>query len=319
MPKQLLYVLSSFVLGVALTWLAISIFSKPRANQLEMHAGAIDMINPLLTCGDFDPPLIQQSAFESRLNKLVKELKASSDVSDISISYRDLNNGPTFTINGELTYSGASLLKVPILIGYLRLIERDPNLKKTKIKYDPSKHDVEGIQLISFPEKLVPQKEYTVEELLMRMITLSDNSAMMALRDFKPETGIQQTLKDMGVPLAKDGDDLIISVRNYATILRILYNATFINKDSSNLALKILSMSRFTGGLKAGVPADIKVADKFGERHIGMLMQFHDCGIIYYPRSPYLLCVMSRGLEMEKLVSSVAKVSKAVFEQVSEQ
>jgi hypothetical protein len=62
----------------------------------------------------------------------------------------------------------------------------------------------------------------------------------------------------------------------------------------------------YNDGLKAGIPANIELAHKFGERGIiGMngreQKQLHDCGIIYYPKHPYILCIMTRGYERDKL------------------
>lgn len=47
--------------------------------------------------------------------------------------------------------------------------------------------------------------------------------------------------------------------------------------------------------------------------------QFHDCGIVYHPANPYLLCVMGRGEDFWELTKSVADVSRIVYEEVERQ
>lgn len=64
---------------------------------------------------------------------------------------------------------------------------------------------------------------------------------------------------------------------------------------------RMLKDSEFRGGLVAGVPSNIMVAHKFGESKLNNEKQFHDCGIVYFPKNQYLLCVMSRSSIMETL------------------
>jgi len=43
------------------------------------------------------------------------------------------------------------------------------------------------------------------------------------------------------------------------------------------------------------------------------LKQLHDCGIIYHPSKPYILCIMTKGEEIEELASVIADISRLVF------
>jgi hypothetical protein len=38
---------------------------------------------------------------------------------------------------------------------------------------------------------------------------------------------------------------------------------------------------------------------------------------VYYPRSPYLICVMTRGADAQKQADVIQKVSKTVYTEVS--
>jgi hypothetical protein len=44
--------------------------------------------------------------------------------------------------------------------------------------------------------------------------------------------------------------------------------------------------------------------------------QLLDCGIIYYPNNPYILCVMTEGTEWGKMEEVISNVSKMVYEEV---
>jgi hypothetical protein len=47
--------------------------------------------------------------------------------------------------------------------------------------------------------------------------------------------------------------------------------------------------------------------------------QLHDCGIVYYPHKPYLLCVMTRGKSSDDNSKMIAEISKLVYREVDTQ
>jgi hypothetical protein len=78
----------------------------------------------------------------------------------------------------------------------------------------------------------------------------------------------------------------------------------------------------YKDGLIAGVPSNITISHKFGERELtdekgNVVNQLHDCGIVYYPEHPYLLCIMTRGKNIDNLSRSISAISKIVYQEVS--
>jgi hypothetical protein len=132
------------------------------------------------------------------------------------------------------------------------------------------------------------------------------------------ELGRVYGLLSMRPPSTSGGDEH--SVLTYAAFFRILYNGTYLSKEMSDLALEQLAASEFRAGLRAGVPEIVPVAHKFGERSDASGMkQLHDCGIVYYTRHPYLLCVMTRGADFAALADAIATISRTVFEEIDAQ
>jgi hypothetical protein len=41
--------------------------------------------------------------------------------------------------------------------------------------------------------------------------------------------------------------------------------------------------------------------------------QFHDCGIVYHFRSPYIFCFMTKGKDNPSLMNIISHVSKLVY------
>jgi beta-lactamase class A len=125
-----------------------------------------------------------------------------------------------------------------------------------------------------------------------------------------------ETLRELGLIAPRSNLEATITTQDYASIFRLLYNSPYLSVDNSEKILSLMAISPFDSGLVAGVPADIKVANKFGERFNENEKQLHDCGIIYYPGNPYLLCVMTKGDDWNKLTEIISAVSKIVYDEV---
>ncbi len=295
--------------------LTITNHSSPRG---EIHLGPIGLINPLLDCPQLTEAVSpKKSLVLNAVNEVLSSAQTEYETDQASVFFRDLNNGPTFGINTQTRFAAASLLKVPIMIAYLKRLESEPGLFEKTIVHDPAKHiNQQKVPQINPPMPLQAGRGYTVNELIEIMITESSNSATNMLMETMPDINVLQILSDMGVPLYTEGGDSWITVEDYASIFRILYNATYLDHSKSNTALKFLTKTNFYSGLRAGVDENIMVAHKFGERAVGDLKQFHDCGVIYYYPRPYLLCIMTKGKSQKKQINLVATISRAVFETV---
>lgn len=254
---------------------------------------------------------------KQNVEALVNETLHRHDASHVSVYFRDLNNGPWFGIHEHEQFTPSSLFKVPVLMAYLKQAESDPHLLARQLAYSGG-HQLPEPNLK--PSKVIDEgTPYPVEELLARMIVHSDNRAGSALVAAIDLEAFSQTFTDLGIPHPNYQDpDARISVKRYATFFRILFNASYLSPEMSEKALDLLTKTEFRQGLVAGVPADVVVANKFGERATkgSSSKQLHDCGIVYCPRRPYLLCVMTRGDDVEKLIGTIREASRLVYEGV---
>jgi hypothetical protein len=78
-----------------------------------------------------------------------------------------------------------------------------------------------------------------------------------------------------------------------------------------------MTRSTFKDGLVAGVPEGTIVAQKFGERSLETGQQLHNCGIVYVPSQPYLLCVMTQGTNVASLRSVIRDISAITYRAVT--
>lgn len=236
-----------------------------------------------------------------------------------SVYFRDLQNGPTMNINGQENFAPASLLKVPLMVTYYKKAEAEPGILERRFTITGS--------LKTLPQNIQPGrsaeigKAYTIDELIKLMVTQSDNIAWQALltdlRQNYSEEDFVSTLSDLGIiDPRKRSDQQYITVQAYASIFRILYNSSYLDLEMSDKALSVLVQSDFEEGMVAGLPDDTLVAHKFGEQKNGDEQQLHDCGIVYFPENPYIICIMTKGKNVSELTRVIQEVSKMVYEEV---
>ncbi|MBI3589212.1 MAG: serine hydrolase [Candidatus Liptonbacteria bacterium] len=281
-------------------------------------------ISPLLACGvlgneefrEFEP-------LKTQLKQMVDKKVYTKEAKTISIYFRDLDRGRRVAINEDEKYFPASLLKVPLMITYFKLGEKEPAVLNERIVYDGS-FDVNAKEDIGPTQAIQAGRSYTAEELIKAMIVYSDNNATKLIFDSVDKNFLSEVGTDISVySPAPEGSIDVMSAKYYSYFFRVLYNATYLNKEMSEKALDLLSQSDFKKGIRAGVPFGTQVAEKFGESTIYAregappIKELHDCGIVYFSKGPYLLCVMTKGDNFDNLSRTIQDVSELVYKGVS--
>lgn len=278
-----------------------------------------EFIRPLLICQTReDEESRELHALEHKVNAIISESHRDKKITSASVYYRDLNSGKWMGINELETYNPASLLKVPILIAYLKEAENNPSVLAASYMY--TQQGYEKDPLVDNP-LLQPEKEYTALELMRGMIVQSDNPAMSILQsNVNPQT-LQETYAALEIdsPYDLDDEQYQLSAKKYGLFFRVLYNGTFLNREKSNQALEMLSQSEFDLGIRAGTPSGIDIAHKHGvyggTKDGSHITEVSDCGIVY-TSSPYLLCIMTRGVNAYTASEVIESVAKAVYHEV---
>lgn len=263
---------------------------------------------------------VPYATLKQKLTDYVAKKTKKGLLIDAGIYFRDLEDGPHFGVNEYANYAAASLLKLPLVVQYLMLAEEDPALLSMPLVV-PADMD-RFYNVVYRPARLlVAGAEHTVDDLLFRTMVYSDNAAFMMLRQqlinrYGNESFILESYRQLGlVPEVIDRDP-VISVSRYASMFKLIHSASVLNSAMSEKLLVMMTSPGFDVGLVAGVPAGIPVAHKFGEMSRSGVLQLHDCGIVYFPDNPYVLCVMTRGRAYGDLEKVIGDVSRMVYEEV---
>lgn len=292
-------------------------------NSSMLRDDSYSYVSPLLMCGLSEQ--LEPTAFEDLKAEVVAQVEAITLPSDnYSVYFRELDSGQWFSINGEQTYAPASLLKLPLFIAYLKMAESNPGLMDITLNVPTETNWNEGL-VYQPANPIVPGQSYTIRELLLAMINDSDNNAVIVLRDAIDETYKNEIFSDLGLSIpSEDPTEQSMTAKDYSHFFRVLYNASYLNHESSQKALEMMIPSRFEAGLAGGITEETEIAEKFGERTWidtesgDKLYELHDCGIIYpSPGEPYLLCVMTKSPNgFEHLSDILQTISRTVFNEM---
>lgn len=317
-----------FVAGMAIGATAHVLLLKVKSNgnviaYTEKREGQMGYINPLLAC-DVAEDMIRAKELVPFKNDIEAYLKTGMDKrwsSKVSVYFRELNDGYWFSIGDAEKFTPASLRKLPLMIALLKQAENESGFLDRSVRYDLA-NDYNLNQNIKPSKTLVRGNVYTVRDLIYRMMVYSDNNAFTFLTKLVNPTQFDRVYSNLRLQNPRSHkDDDYLSIQTYESFFRILYNASYLSRESSNWALEIMTKSEFRTGLVAGVPPNIPVSHKFGEKSDASdgTVQLHDCGIIFYPKHPYLLCVMSQGPDLGLLDNVIAEISRISFTTIDRQ
>jgi beta-lactamase class A len=323
--KTVLFCFIFLFAGILIGWFVSGSFPKVKAAapSLRLKQSDYPLINPLLLCSVDDRVSNEDKDLENNIKNFISLRKEKGLLESMSVYVIDYKNSTWSGVNQNERYDPASMLKVPVMIAYYSQAEKNPKLlaEETSFVGDDQNTD----EFFKSKNNIIAGRYYTIDSLIKSMIVNSDNTALILLQNYIDKDYLLNVFTDLGLPLPKDSTNIeYLSAKSYAYFFRILYNATYLDRQYSEKALELLSESNVSiPAIRAGVPEGVKVADKFGERSISDTKgnvydrELHDCGIVYKEDSPYLLCVMSRSKkDFNTMAKNISDVSALVYQNI---
>ena len=245
------------------------------------------------------------------------------------VSVRNLGTGETLSIRGDEKFPSASLIKVPILVALLEEVERGRiqlEERSTLIARDR----VGGSGIL---KHMRSGSDPTIEDLAWLMITLSDNTATNLLLDKLDIATVGAKMEALGLPkskvhsktfrrqtsIAMDSSALygfgVATPDEMVELFTMLHEGRAVSPSQDSLALRMLFANQDGTMMVRWLPGRTRVAHKTGS----VDRTRNDCGIMYTPSAPIVLCVMTRENEdTSYAVDSaahllIAGIARAVF------
>lgn len=281
-------------------------------SQIDKPGNGLASTYPLLSTRIFannaKDPLINFSPLRSELRKYFSDNHLKG-----SLYFEYLHTGTEVRISGDEQQEAASLLKVPLSMELYKASELGLIDLKTKISLREEWLDSAYGTLYQKGAGYT----LTLEELAKIMLTDSDNTALQAIAStmegLLPSDESVFIYLDASITQAPDLS-VSIGARTYSSILKCLYFSCYVNYDHSELLLSYLTETKFNDRLVAGIDdKSIEIAHKIG---VFQEQTQSDCGIIYLPNRPYVLCVMIDGEDNAQTNKHIAELSKKAYQYV---
>lgn len=293
---QWLVVIGFFCVGLFLGALGIFtwITNKQKVSIQKIHfaSSEYEYINPILAV---DAPkrqeFLENKVLEQSIQHVIEEYSREGKIIQSSVYFKELETGRWMGISENVKYAVGKPFKLPLLITLFKEAEQDDQFLEQPISQ-------EGTEFLS--------RGKLIDNMILKQ---DDQSADQLYSEIDLEL-IDEIYSDLGLELttASEGQHTL-SPKMYSLLFRILYNATYLQRDFSEKILSLLASDRQLQGISANLPKNINVAH-FGETVLtqNSLAYSHDCGITYYPKHPYVVCVLAShipGREIEPFFQEI--------------
>lgn len=228
-----------------------------------------------------------------------------------ALYFEYLPTGTSIGIREKEEFAAASLIKIPVIMAYYRQKDRLGDKIGEKEITIEEKHIDKGSGTLW--QKGVGAK-IALKEVVRLAIVESDNTATRVLGDYVSDEDFTTVYEGLDIDLKTGEDGTILTTKHYSSVLKALYFSAVLSKDHSQEILTLMTKTIYIDKLPAGVPNTVPVAHK-----VGVLdkREYMDCGIVYIPKRPYLLCMVSFSDE-KTATERMSSISKEVYDFVSE-
>lgn len=233
-------------------------------------------LKPTITLKTIDtPPKLTYVRTYSQSNSGILAIIKDWDASyygDFAVIVRELGGQNRYAeFNADKRYVTASTFK---LFTYYAVQQR---IQNGNIHYDT-----------------VTDMGWTVRDCLTEMIVRSTNPCAISLMNLVGWGAAQSMVAAAGFSgtnINPPGGDKYSTIRDETNYMMRLYYGTLMGQEGTNRLLGYLKRQVWRSGLPAGVPRGVTVANKVG-LYNGWV---HDVGIIYGPKSTFIVGIMSKG------------------------
>jgi beta-lactamase class A len=254
--------------------------------------------------------ILHYGTLKEELTQLISQ--ESTQAAQVSVYLQDIHTGATVGINESKGFFPASLLKIPIMMAILKKVDNQELKLDDKITLEREDFD-KGLSSLRTEGA---GAKVSISKLLIHMIKDSDNTAKNALKRQVTDAELNSPFAHVGIPNPYVSAEKMVNPKNYIRLFKSLYYATYLSPEMSERALELATDTTTEILLPSGVPPHIQVAHKFGVQDDRTLS---DCGIIYEPNNPYMLCIMIESQNESRSVQLIGTISQLIYNSITQQ
>ncbi|HSB09485.1 MAG TPA: serine hydrolase, partial [Blastocatellia bacterium] len=296
--------------------------------RLRIRLSLIELVALLSSLPSFQ---LAAAAAPNDLENKIGELVRASGAETVAVAYYDLASGRELLINPDVSFHAASTMKVPVMMElYRQAAAGKLSLDQRVLIKNDFSSIVDGSHYSLAADSDSEQSLYgrvgqteTIRELIRLMITVSSNLAANLLIERVTPERVMDLMREIGANNIRvlrgveDGKAFEKGLNNTTTardlmiILRRIAERRAVSAKASDEMIKVMLDQKFNEGIPAGVPSGVRVSHKTGS----ITKVNHDAAIVYPPnRKPYVLVVLTRGLEDEKRAHKlIGDISRVVY------
>ncbi len=243
----------------------------------------------------------------------------STQKGNVAVVVKNLKTDEEIKINENLVFPSASTIKLAIMTELLNKVNAGKLNLEDKIELtEDMKTGGDGIL-----KELDYGHEFSLKEIMILMIIVSDNMATNILINLLGMDNINEAIVSLGLSntklqrkmmdsqAAREGRENLITAMDSAHFLELIYYGDAINREYSNLMLDVLKRQQVRGRLDLYLPEEVVIAHKTGD----LDNLEHDAGIVYAPDNEYVICVLTNETETNKDGREIiGRISKMVYE-----
>lgn len=279
------------------------------AKSLHATSSAYPLLSKRVLSDARNDPIINFVPLRKALQKKFDALPVEK-----SFYFEYLPSGTSIRVGADNELIAASLIKVPLCMNLYKAAELG------KVNLDQSV-TITGSELDNAYGDLWQKgagTRITLREAARLALAESDNTAAHAIFDTIHTllTSDQESLNQLDVDQNMQSGEAVIDAKSYSSVLKGLYLSSYLQPKDSEEILQYLTESTAKNRLVADLPTNIRVAHKIGVYNAAWSES--DCGIVYEPKRPYVICAMV-GLPEEQADQFIADISKQVYDYVASQ
>jgi beta-lactamase class A len=260
------------------------------------------------------------SSLQQKLEDLAKGFKGN-----VGIYVRNLATGQTAAVNADTLFPTASMVKVTILCGLFDKIDKNELKYNAELLYrDSLKYD-DGVTGSFRDSTKIP-----LSELVMLMITLSDNTASLwcqqlagtgaTINAWLERNGFHQTRVNSRTPGREADREKYgwgqTTPREMAELMTMIYEGRAVSPGASEQMFRVLSKPYWDGEAVSQIPPNVHVASKSGAVNASK----SEVVLVNAPSGDYVFCVITKNQQDQRWESDnegyvlIRKVSRALWE-----